>query len=96
MLDVEATDDQSTISFVTSPLSEEKVAGTIVNVIERPRPEVILPVLSGKSAGMLALFPGLFHRFYRVANRVGRKNLHSYREHLSTVSDDIRGEGKIV
>lgn len=80
MLDVEATDDRSTISFIQKPMTPETVAAAIVQTIQRPRQEVILPRMSGIPAFILNCFPRIFSLLYPLMNRMGRKGMRSYRK----------------
>jgi len=80
MLDTEANDDRSTISFVNRPLKPEEVASAILSVILKPRKEIILPKISGTFALLLSLFPGLSGLLFRVLDHIGKLKLRTYRK----------------
>lgn len=82
MLGIEATDDQSTITFVNSPLEPNDVAEVILSVLESPRREVILPRVLGRLASLLGMFPNLLAACYPVLNFFGSIGLKRYRKNF--------------
>lgn len=96
MLDTEAQDDRSTVSFLTSPLEPDAVAHEILRTIRHPRPEVVLPSISGNMARALSLFPGVFSRLHRAAGKRGEKNIRAYRKRYSLTQNDSPGEGEVA
>jgi short-subunit dehydrogenase len=79
MLDLEATDDFSTITFVEKPLHPDKVAEAILSVIRRPKREITLPRISTKVAKVVGLSSSLFGFCYPLLSFVGRLRLQRYR-----------------
>jgi short-subunit dehydrogenase len=79
MLDLEATDDLSTITFVEKPLHPNKVAEAILSVIRRPKREITLPRISTKIAKVVGLSSGLFGFCYPFLSFLGRLGLQRYR-----------------
>ena len=80
MLDLEATDDRSSISFVQSPLDRMKVARAVAHLIEKPKREIILPRITGRLAQVVNLFPALFGISYPALRFLGERNLKKYRQ----------------
>ncbi len=80
MLDLEASDDRWSMSFVQHPLDPEQVAEAIVQLIEKPQRELILPRTTGKLSLLVNLFPDLFRLVYPVLDFVGKIKLKKYRE----------------
>jgi short-subunit dehydrogenase len=80
MLDREALDDQSYMTFATSILKPEAVAREVFNVILNPKDEVILP----KRLASLARFVGsssrLFSALLPLLRSWGRTRLYAYRK----------------
>lgn len=80
MLEAEATDRRSTISFITPPLEPDDVAQAIVEVLIHPKTELILPRGSGRvAAGLIGLFPAIFGPLFRLAAGIGRRRLLAFR-----------------
>ncbi|MFC2092718.1 SDR family NAD(P)-dependent oxidoreductase [Bacteroidota bacterium] len=80
LLDLEATDDKSTISFVNKPYDPKTIAKVTLKLIQNPQSEVIIPsyikqpsLIAGKNA---KLFAGI----YPLLNAIGRKGLKHYRK----------------
>jgi short-subunit dehydrogenase len=61
------------ISFFTAPLRPEKVAETVLAVMDHPRRETVIPKLSGAISPVVGAFPWLFRRVYPVVSAVGRR-----------------------
>ncbi len=82
MLDREAQNENTSIAFVSNPVSTEDVAEAVYQTILIPKAEVIIP--KGQSVGsrMIAFSPVLFHYIYKILHRVGlsrkRKYLNRY------------------
>jgi short-subunit dehydrogenase len=79
MLDLEATDDFSTITFVEKALHPDKVAEAILSVIRRPKRELTLPRISTKVAKVLSLSSSLFGFCFPLLSFLGRLRLQQYR-----------------
>ena len=79
MLEIEATDEQSTIAFVNKPLEPAQVAKAIINLIKHPTVEVVLPKLTGKLAVLACNTPKLFSAVYPILDFIGGKQLQKFR-----------------
>jgi len=73
------------IAFVNRPLSPDRVARAVVNVLDHPRRETILP----HSVGLLSLAAGawssLFRNLHPLLSVVGRVRKSRYRERIGTM-----------
>ena len=94
MLDAEARDDHSTISFVNRPLDPLRVATAVWSNILKPKREVILPAVTGRLSFLLNMFSGLRSLAWPVLNFVGRRNLTRYRSALHLQSS-VQFSGRI-
>lgn len=79
MLDLEATDDFSAITFVEKALHPDEVAEAILSVIRRPKRELTLPRISTKVAKVLSLSSSLFGFCFPLLSFFGRYRLKCYR-----------------
>ena len=79
MLELEATDERSTIAFVNKPLKPVQVAKAIINLINHPTVEVVLPKLTGKLAAIACHTPKLFSVVFPILDFVGGKRLRKFR-----------------
>jgi short-subunit dehydrogenase len=79
MLDLEATDDFSTITFVEKALHPDRVAEAILRVIRRPKREVTLPRMTTKVAKVLSLSSTLYGFCFPLLSFFGRYRLKRYR-----------------
>jgi NADP-dependent 3-hydroxy acid dehydrogenase YdfG len=82
MLDLEAEDSGSTISFVTPPISPETVAAAMVDLLEHPQREVVLPRWAGLGARGVHTFPGVLSLLTPLLDRLGRNGQRRYRAAL--------------
>lgn len=80
MLDIEALDGQTMITFANSPLEALEVAKAILSTLESPRREVILPRFVGKLESALGQHPNLFSMFYPLIHLLGGVGLNRYRK----------------
>lgn len=82
MLDYEAQDDNSAISFVSKPISPVKVADAVLRVIHKPRVELIIPRSQSIPSKLLIFSPNIFSGLYKILHRIGisekRKYLNRY------------------
>ena len=82
MLDYEAQADNSAISFVSKPISPEKVADAVLKVIHNPRVELIIPRSQSLGSKLLVFSPKIFSIAYKLLHRLGlsgkRKYLNRY------------------
>lgn len=79
MLDLEAGDSYSTISFVQKPMNPEKIAEEVLLIIYKPRREVILPKNSALMSLAVNRFSFLFGLLFPVLNILGKIGQNSYR-----------------
>jgi hypothetical protein len=63
------------VVFTEKPMSPEKIAAAIVDVIREPRREVLVSSARGKLVRFIGLFPGLLVRGMDDAERRGRQAL---------------------
>lgn len=87
LLDLEATDDKSTLSFVNNAFDPKTIAKATLNLIQNPQSEVILPSYVRQLSLLISMYPKLFARIYPLLNALGRKGLKHYRKkHLNHLS----------
>ncbi|MFC2083945.1 SDR family NAD(P)-dependent oxidoreductase, partial [Bacteroidota bacterium] len=80
MLDIEAADDNSFISFVSKILSPQNVVKEIIKTIHRPKREVLVPRISGIIAVLFNLFQNLFFYVFPILRLIGQRNQHLFRK----------------
>ncbi|HUL44512.1 MAG TPA: SDR family oxidoreductase [Bacteroidota bacterium] len=93
MLAAESADRLSTISFALKPLDAGVVASAIVDLIERPREEKIIPGWQGAFAFMLNISPKVFSLLSPLLHAVGRRNRRQFRDGILSrplVAGDLR------
>ena len=82
MLDYEASADNSSISFLSKPISPDKVADAVIKVINKPKIELIIPSSQSFESNLLVFSPGLFSFLYKILYRISisrkRKYLNRY------------------
>ena len=82
MLDCEAHDNDTAISFVSKPISPVKVADAVLKVILKPRVELIIPRSQSIGSKLLVFSPKIFSGLYKVLHKIGisekRKYLNRY------------------
>lgn len=78
MLEIEARDEGSSLSFTSPPLTAGEVALALVRTIERPRLEVTVPAWRGHLIRLLGAAPWLFPLLYPLLDRRGRRNKARY------------------
>ena len=71
MLDYEAQNDNSAMSFVSKPISPGKVADVVLKVIYKPRVELIIPRSQSIPSKLLVLSPKFFSIVYKLLHRLG-------------------------
>jgi len=84
MLERASLDDRTRISFVTRPLSPLEVAHAILELLIKPRKEILLPAVSGRLALLTGRYPKLFRACLPVLNFIGGLRLRSYRRRYVT------------
>jgi short-subunit dehydrogenase len=82
MLDYEAQADDSAISFVSNPISPMKVADAVMQIIQKPEIEKIIPRGQSLGSKLLVFSPKYFSIVYKLLHRIGlagkRKYLNRY------------------
>jgi len=87
MLDLEATDDKSTLSFVNNAYDPKTIADATLKLIQNPQSEVILPSYVKRLSLLVSKYPKLFAKIYPLLNALGRNGLKNYRiKHLNHLS----------
>jgi uncharacterized protein len=86
MLDTEAMDDNSTVSFIQKPLHPGVVADKIMSLIRQPRLEVLIPSSGKLTAFIFNLFPALFLKCFFLLKRSGSRGMKKYRLDLLSKS----------
>ncbi len=79
MLDLEARNDDSAVSFINKPVKPERIAAAVVKVLVHPRREVIMPRVTGILSLLCNLAPGLFPLAFSLLQSVGNARLSRYR-----------------
>ena len=72
MLKHESDHYKTSIAFLNKALKAEQVADTIINVIKKPKTEVIIPSKLSFPSRALFLFPGMFSKSYMVIEKIGK------------------------
>ena len=86
MLDEEAQDPDSVIAFMTKPIQAERVAETVLSLLDHPKPEVLLPYTAGLSSRLLAFTPRLFGLIFRLLAPYGEWQRNRYVNERAIVS----------
>ena len=86
MLDRESLDNNSTISFIQRPLHPNKIAKTVISLIEKPKFEVVLPRFSATLSLFVNLFPKLFYKVFSSVEKIGRQRMKLYRDSYSGIT----------
>ena len=71
MLDYEAQNENTAISFVSKPISPVEVARVVLKVIQKPKIELIIPGSQSFASKLLAFSPSTFSKLYRNLHRIG-------------------------
>jgi short-subunit dehydrogenase len=82
MLDIEAADPGSSLSFSSPAMEPEEVARAILGVLRRPRLEVTVPGFRGRLIRWLGAIPTFFGWLYPLINAMGRRRQEEYRRSL--------------
>lgn len=87
LLDLEAIDDKTTISFVNNAFDPKTIAKATLKLIQNPQSEVILPSYVRQLSLLVSMYPKLFTRIYPLLNAIGKNGLMNYRKkHLNHLS----------
>ena len=81
MLEIEAADALSSLSFSSPAMEPEEVAGAIIRALRRPRLELIVPGLRGRLIRWLGAMPAAFGLLYPGLDRAARKRKAGYLVH---------------
>jgi short-subunit dehydrogenase len=81
MLDYEAQADNSAMSFVSKPISPEKVADAVLKVIHKPGVELIIPRSQSFGSKLLVFSPNIFSSLYKILHRIGISEKRKYLNH---------------
>ncbi len=84
MLDIEAGEEGSSLSFASAPMAPEQVAAAILDALERPRLEVTVPGSRGRLIRLLGAMPFLFRPLYPVMDAMGRRRKARFRRELES------------
>ena len=71
MLDYEAQNKNTAISFVSKPISPIKVARAVFKIILKPKSEIIIPRGQSIASKLLSFSPFVFSKLYKVLQRIG-------------------------
>ena len=82
MLDYEAQDNDTAISYVSKPICPTKVADSVLKVLIKPKIEIIVPRIQSTLSKPLVISPIIFSRLYNLLHNIGivrkRKYLNRY------------------
>jgi short-subunit dehydrogenase len=82
MLDYEAQDNDTAISFLSKPIRPAKIADALLRVIHKPRVELIIPRSQSVPSKLFVFSPKIFSSLYKILHRIGisekRKYLNRY------------------
>jgi len=84
MLDEEAFDYNTAISFIGKIVNPVEVADVILKVIRKPKAEVIIPRGQAFGSKLITFSPVLFHHIYKILHRIG---LIGKKKYLNRYSD---------
>ena len=90
MLYDEAQDKNTSIAFVSKPISPDEVADAVLKIIHKYKIEVILPGYQSFSSKIITYSPFLFSKLYNLIHRVGLANKRSY---LKNCFEHLTAEG---
>ena len=79
MLDIEAGEEGSSLSFASAPMAPEQVAAAVLDALERPRLEVTVPASRGRLIRLLGAIPFIFRPLYPVMDAMGRRRKARFR-----------------
>lgn len=82
MLEIEAGDAGSPLSFASAPMDPADVARAIIGALKRPRLEVTVPSFRGRLIRLLGAMPTLFKWIYPLIDAIGRRRKERYRQAL--------------
>ncbi|HVO36080.1 MAG TPA: SDR family oxidoreductase [Gemmatimonadales bacterium] len=82
MLDIEACDPGSSLSFSSPAMEPEEVAGAIIGALKAPRLEVTVPGFRGRLIRWLGAMPTFFGWIYPLLDAMSRRRKARYYEAL--------------
>ena len=71
MLDHEALDENTSISFLSKPISPGKVSKAVLKVILKPKIESIIPQSQSVTSKLLSFSPLVFSELYKILHKIG-------------------------
>ncbi len=80
MLDYEAQDNDTAISFVSKPISPITVANSVLKVIHEPKAESIIPRNASTSSKLLVFSPIIFSTLYGLLHKIGIARKRNYQK----------------
>lgn len=83
MLEIEAGDAGSTLSFSSAAMEPEEVARAILGALKRPRLEVTVPGFRGRIIRSLGALPMLFGWLYPIIDAMGRRRKERFRRAMT-------------
>ena len=78
MLDCEALDDNTAMSFVSKPISPSIVADAVLKVTVHPKVELIIPGSQSLTSRCLSFSPFIFSKLYPLFHKIGQLRKTSY------------------
>jgi short-subunit dehydrogenase len=90
MLEIEARDEGSSLSFASAALEPADVARAILAAIRRPRLEVLVPGFRGRLIRLLGAMPALFGWLYPLIDALGQRRKARFRQTLKKSSVTTR------
>ncbi len=96
MLEIEAGDAGSSLSFSSPALEPAEVARAIIGALRRPRLEVTVPGLRGRLIRCLGALPAFFGWLYPLIDAMGRRRKARYRAALEHRRDRSRSATRLV
>ena len=84
MLDYEALDNNTSISFVSKPISPDQVSYAVLKVIQKPKTELIIPKGQSLASKLLIFSPKIYSILYRFLHKVGLQRKQAYLNRFCT------------
>jgi short-subunit dehydrogenase len=88
---LEESAHRGSIGFVNRPLEPEAVADVIVDALERPEGELMVPRLAGRLAAFAGAYNRFFRRLYPIAALIGEASKRRYRRAWSVAAPEPGG-----
>jgi short-subunit dehydrogenase len=78
MLDHEARNENTAISFVSKPVNPIKVARSVLKIIRKPKIELIIPGSQSVGSKLISFSPSVFSKLYWLLHKIGLTRKRSY------------------